>query len=60
MTILVATSGDTGGAVANAFYDMDGIRVVVLYPEGKISAYQEATNCRPGKKYSGCCCQRDL
>lgn len=42
ITILVATSGDTGSAVANAFSGMDGVRVVVLYPEGQVSAVQEA------------------
>jgi threonine synthase len=40
-TILVATSGDTGGAVASGFYDVEGINVVILYPSGKISATQE-------------------
>lgn len=40
-TILVATSGDTGGAVANAFYQKPGFRVVILYPDGKISPVQE-------------------
>lgn len=40
-TILVATSGDTGGAVAAAFNAKPGIRVVILYPKGKISARQE-------------------
>lgn len=40
-TILVATSGDTGSAVANAFYNMDGINVVLLYPSGKVSELQE-------------------
>ena len=42
LTVLVATSGDTGSAVANAFFGADGIRVVVMYPEGKISDVQEA------------------
>ena len=42
VTILVATSGDTGSAVANAFFGVDGVRVVVLYPEGQVSAVQEA------------------
>lgn len=42
ITILVATSGDTGSAVANAFFGVDGIRVVVLYPEGQVSPVQEA------------------
>lgn len=41
LTVLVATSGDTGGAVADAFHGVDGIRVVVLYPEGKVSPLQE-------------------
>jgi threonine synthase len=42
LTILVATSGDTGSAVANAFLGVAGTRVVVLYPEGKVSDVQEA------------------
>lgn len=42
LTVLVATSGDTGGAVAQAFYRVPGTRVVVLYPRGKVSALQEA------------------
>lgn len=41
LTILVATSGDTGGAVAAAFYDRKGIEVRVLYPKGRVSARQE-------------------
>lgn len=40
-TVLVATSGDTGSAVANGFYGVDGIDVVLLYPSGKISRIQE-------------------
>jgi len=40
-TVLVATSGDTGGAVAAAFFGQDNLDVFVLYPEGKISARQE-------------------
>lgn len=39
--ILVATSGDTGSAVANAFYQQEGIQVVILYPSGKVSGLQE-------------------
>ena len=39
-TVLVATSGDTGGAVADAFHGLDGYRVVVLFPEGGISERQ--------------------
>jgi len=41
ITILVATSGDTGSAVANAFFNVPGTRVVVLYPSGKVSEIQE-------------------
>jgi threonine synthase len=42
LTVLVATSGDTGSAVAHAFFGVKGTRVVVLYPEGQVSAIQEA------------------
>lgn len=42
LTILVATSGDTGSAVAHAFFGVKGTRVVVMYPEGQVSAIQEA------------------
>jgi threonine synthase len=42
LTILVATSGDTGGAVAHAFHGVPRTRVVVLYPEGQVSPVQEA------------------
>ncbi|MCL1051556.1 threonine synthase [Shewanella abyssi] len=41
INILTATSGDTGAAVADAFYGLDNINVVVLYPKGKISVLQE-------------------
>lgn len=41
LTVLVATSGDTGGAVANGFYNVDGVEVVILYPSGKVSDVQE-------------------
>jgi len=41
LIILVATSGDTGSAVANGFYLAEGIKVVILYPSGKISDIQE-------------------
>ncbi|MBL7873678.1 MAG: threonine synthase [Cyclobacteriaceae bacterium] len=41
ITILVATSGDTGSAVANAFLNVVGTRVIVLYPSGKVSEAQE-------------------
>jgi threonine synthase len=42
LTVLVATSGDTGSAVAQAFHGLDGIRVVVLFPEGAVTQVQEA------------------
>jgi threonine synthase len=42
ITILAATSGDTGSAVAHGFYNVDNVRVVVLFPEGKVSPLQEA------------------
>lgn len=41
ITVLVATSGDTGAAVANGFYNIDGINVVILYPSKKVSYVQE-------------------
>ncbi len=41
ITVLVATSGDTGGAVASGFFDVEGIDVVILYPTGKVSSVQE-------------------
>jgi len=41
VTVLVATSGDTGGAVANGFLGVEGIDVVILYPKGKVSKVQE-------------------
>lgn len=41
ITVLVATSGDTGGAVANGFLNVDGVEVVILYPSGKVSSVQE-------------------
>lgn len=41
VTVLVATSGDTGGAVANGFLGIDHVNVVILYPSGKVSTIQE-------------------
>ena len=41
VTILVATSGDTGSAVANGFYNVEGVDVCILYPKGKVSPLQE-------------------
>lgn len=42
LVILTATSGDTGSAVAHGFYGVEGVRVVILYPAGKVSPLQEA------------------
>lgn len=48
-TVLVATSGDTGGAVANGFLGVDGVDVVILYPSGKVSKIQELQLTTLGK-----------
>jgi threonine synthase len=48
-TVLVATSGDTGGAVANGFLGVEGIKVVILYPKGKVSEVQEKQLTTLGK-----------
>ncbi|MGY0156987.1 threonine synthase [Edwardsiella tarda] len=48
VTILTATSGDTGAAVAHAFYGLDNVQVVILYPRGKISPLQEKLFCTLG------------
>jgi threonine synthase len=48
MTILTATSGDTGAAVAHAYHGQPGIRVVILYPRGRISPLQEKLFCTLG------------
>ena len=49
VNVLVATSGDTGSAVANGFLGVDGIHVYVLYPKGKVSAIQESQFTTLGK-----------
>ncbi|MFD1096306.1 threonine synthase [Salegentibacter chungangensis] len=49
ITVLVATSGDTGGAVANGFLGVEGIDVVILYPKGKVSEIQEKQLTTLGK-----------
>jgi threonine synthase len=49
VTVLVATSGDTGGAVANGFYDIGGVDVIILYPSGKVSPVQEKQLTTLGK-----------
>lgn len=45
ITILTATSGDTGGAALNGFKSIDGVSIVVLYPDGGVSPIQEAQMC---------------
>jgi threonine synthase len=42
LTVLVATSGDTGSAVADAYHHVEGTRVVILFPEGRVTPVQEA------------------
>ena len=49
VTVLVATSGDTGGAVANGFYNVPGVDVIILYPSGKVSPVQEKQLTTLGK-----------
>jgi threonine synthase len=49
VTVLVATSGDTGGAVADGFYGIEGVQVVILYPSGKVSSVQEKQLTTLGK-----------
>jgi len=51
-TILVATSGDTGGAIGDAFLDQDGIKVFILFPKGGVSKIQEQQLCTMGGKDS--------
>ena len=48
-TVLVATSGDTGGAVANGFLGVEGVNVIILYPKGKVSPIQELQLTTCGK-----------
>ena len=52
-TILVATSGDTGSAVARGFAGVPGMRVVVLYPAGRVSPFQEAQMATIGGNVTG-------
>lgn len=49
VTVLVATSGDTGGAVASGFYDVPNVDVIILYPSGKVSTVQEKQLTTLGK-----------
>ena len=54
ITVLVATSGDTGGAVADGFYDIPNIEVVILYPKGRVSKIQEKQMTTLGKNIISC------
>lgn len=65
ITVLTATSGDTGSAVAHGFWKVPGVKVVILYPDGKVSDFQEAQMTTLGEnifplRVSGCFddCQR--
>lgn len=49
VVVLVATSGDTGSAVANGFFEVPGISVKILFPKGKVSSYQEQQMTSLGK-----------
>jgi threonine synthase len=59
-TILTATSGDTGAAVAHAFHGQQGIRAVVLYPQGRISPLQEKLFCTLGGNVQTIAVQADF
>lgn len=54
ITILTATSGDTGAAVAHAFFGLKNINVCVLYPKGKVSPLQEKLFCTHGRQHQDC------
>jgi threonine synthase len=60
LTILTATSGDTGGAVAHAFLGLQGIRVVVLFPDGKVSTRQERQFSTLGENVQAIAVQGDF
>ncbi len=57
LTIIVATSGDTGGAVAAAFHRRPGFRVVLLYPAGRVAPLQERQLCCWGDNVTSCAVQ---
>jgi len=48
VTIVTATSGDTGGAVASGYHNVDGVDVFILYPKGRVSEFQEKQIAGPG------------
>jgi threonine synthase len=55
ITVLVATSGDTGGAVANGFLGVEGVEVIILYPKGKVSPVQELQLTTCGQNITALC-----
>jgi threonine synthase len=55
VTVLVATSGDTGGAVANGFLGVEGVEVIILYPKGKVSPVQELQLTTCGQNITALC-----
>lgn len=60
LTVLTATSGDTGGAVAHAFLSLPGIRVVVLFPDGKVTPRQEYQFSTLGENVTAVAVQGDF
>jgi len=54
ITVLAATSGDTGSAVANGFLGAEGVQVVLLYPKGKVSPFQEKQMTTLGQNIKLC------
>ncbi len=55
LLILTATSGDTGSAIANAFYGLDNIDVAVLFPETEVTSQAKETDDYPGQKCQDHC-----
>jgi len=60
LTVLTATSGDTGSAVAAGFYGVPGVKVVVLYPQGKVSDLQESQMTTLGGNIFPVCVEGDF
>lgn len=60
LNVLTATSGDTGGAVAHAFLGMPGVRVIVLFPDGKVTPRQERQFTTLGKNVRAVAVQGDF
>ena len=60
MLILTATSGDTGSAIANAFYGLDNIKVVILYPENEVTPRQRKQMTTLAQEYQDHCPERQI